>query len=118
MGQIDEHWLWHRIMDHINFDNLVKISTKQVLRDMPKISKPANILCKQCYHGKQTREIFKSKEYSITNPLEIVHMGLYGPTRTQNIQGENYFMLLIDDYCKITQVTFLKENFEAFEKFK
>jgi len=55
MGQIDESWLWHRRMGHINFDNLVKISTKQAVRDMPKVDKPSNTLCKKCQYGKQTR---------------------------------------------------------------
>jgi len=29
MGKIDESWLWTKIMGHMNFDNLVKISTNQ-----------------------------------------------------------------------------------------
>jgi hypothetical protein len=28
MGQIDQSWLWHKRMGHINFDNLVKIRKK------------------------------------------------------------------------------------------
>jgi hypothetical protein len=48
MGQIDESWLWHKIMGHIKFDNLVKINTKQAVRYMPKIDKHSNTLCKQC----------------------------------------------------------------------
>jgi hypothetical protein len=34
------------------------------------------------------------------------------------LQGESYFMLLIDDYTRMTWVTFLKNKSEAFEKFK
>ena len=34
------------------------------------------------------------------------------------MQGEYYFMLLIDEYTRMTWVTFLKEKLEAFEKFK
>ena len=37
---------------------------------------------------------------------------------TKSLQGEYYFMLLIDDYTKMTWVTFLKEKSEAFMKFK
>jgi hypothetical protein len=33
MGKIDESWFWHKRMGHINFDNLVKINTKQVVRE-------------------------------------------------------------------------------------
>jgi hypothetical protein len=52
MSQIDENWLWHRRMGHINFDNLVKVSNKGVVRGMPKIIKPSNPVCKHCQHGK------------------------------------------------------------------
>ena len=53
-----------------------------------------------------------------SHPLETMHTNLYGPTRTKIMQGEYYFMLLIDDYTRMTWVTFLKEKSEDFEKFK
>ena len=51
-------------------------------------------------------------------PLEIVHMDLCGPTRTKILEGKYYLMFLIDDYTRMTWVTFHKEKIEAFEKFK
>jgi hypothetical protein len=68
MGQTDEIWLWHRRMGHMNFDNLVKINTKKVVRDMPNIVKPSNTLYKKCSHGKHIRTSFKSNEYSTMKP--------------------------------------------------
>jgi hypothetical protein len=53
LGKEDETWIWNMRMGHIHFDNLVKISKKQVVREMPKITKPTNIMCKHCQHGKQ-----------------------------------------------------------------
>jgi transposase InsO family protein len=61
---------------------------------------------------------FKTKEYATSKPLELVHTYLYGPTRTKSLQGESYFMLLIDDYTRMNWVTFLKNKSEAFEIFK
>jgi hypothetical protein len=52
MGQIDEIWLWNKRMGHTNFDNIVKITTKKTVRNMPKIANPSNTLCKQHHHGK------------------------------------------------------------------
>jgi hypothetical protein len=60
----------------------------------------------------------KSKEYSITRPLEIVHIDLVGTTRTKSLKGEKYFMLLVDDYTRMNAVFFLRNKLEAFEKFK
>jgi hypothetical protein len=45
-------------------------------------------------------------------------MDLCGTSRHKGIEKENYFMLIIDDYSRITWVAFLKEKDEAFEKFK
>jgi hypothetical protein len=50
--------------------------------------------------------------------LELVHTELYGPKRTKIMQGEHYFILFIDDYTRMTWVSFLKEKSEAFNKFK
>jgi hypothetical protein len=62
--------------------------------------------------------MFKSKEYSTTTPLEIVHTDLVGPTTTMGLKGEKYFMLLVDDYTRMTTVWFLKNKSEDFENFK
>jgi hypothetical protein len=105
-------------MGHMNFDILVKISTKQEVRDVQKIIKPLRNIFKQCQHGKQSRVNFKTKEYETSNPLEVVHTNICGPTRIEILQGERYFMLIIDDYTRMTSFTFIKNKYEAFDKFK
>jgi transposase InsO family protein len=47
-----------------------------------------------------------------------VHTDLVGPTTTKGLKGEKYFMLLVDDYTRMTAVCFLKNKSEAFENFK
>jgi hypothetical protein len=76
-------------------------------------------MCKPCQVGKQNRTQFKSKSFTSTEKaLQLVHMDLCGPSRQEGIGKENYFMLIIDDYSRLTWVVFLKEKAEAFEKFK
>ena len=75
-------------MDHLNFDNLVKISKENAVRDMPKIAKPLNVVSEYCQHEKQTRVTFKTKEHSTTKPLEIVHTNLCGTPRTKILNGK------------------------------
>jgi transposase InsO family protein len=118
LGKEDKSWLWHRRMGHIHFDNLVKVRKREAVREMPQITKPTNTLCKRCQQGKQTKNMFKSKEYSTTRPLKIMHIDLVGPTRTKSLKGEKYFMLLVDDYTRMTVICFLKNKSEAFENFK
>ena len=105
---IDESLLGHRRMGQLNFDNLVRISQKGVVRNMPKIIKPPNHMCRHCLHGKQTKTRFKVKEHTTSHLLELIHTDICGPTRTKRFKGEYYFMLLIDDYTRMTWVTFLK----------
>ena len=40
MGKMDEIWILHRRMGHINFDKLVKIIKKKEFTDIPKIKNP------------------------------------------------------------------------------
>jgi hypothetical protein len=44
LGKEDESWLWHRIMGHIHFDNIVKVSKKESDKEIPQITKPTNTL--------------------------------------------------------------------------
>jgi hypothetical protein len=104
-------------MGHINFDKLVKISKKKEVKEMHEISNPKNTLCEHCLQGKQTRTKFKSKEYSMKKPLEIIQTGLCGPTRTKGLNCEKYFMLLVNDYTRMTPIFFLRKKLEAFEHF-
>jgi hypothetical protein len=47
-----------------------------------------------------------------------VHTDLVGPNRTKVLKGERYFMLLVDDYTRMTAVFFHKNMSEDFENFK
>ena len=48
LGKEDESWIWHKRMGHMHFDNIVKISRKEVVREILEISNLANIMCKHC----------------------------------------------------------------------
>jgi hypothetical protein len=52
LGKENENWIWYRRMGHMNFENLVKISRKEAVREMLEISKPTSTMCKHCLHGK------------------------------------------------------------------
>ena len=118
LSVVDESWLWHKRLGHLGFYNLSKISTKEAIRDIPKIVVPLNFVYGHCQHGKHTRVSFKIKEHMTSHPSEIIHTDICGPTRTKILQGDHYFMFLIDDYTRMTWVAFLKEKSESFEKFK
>jgi hypothetical protein len=118
LRKYDESWLWHRRLGHLNFDHIIKLRNNGAVKDLPKISKPYDSVCKPCQIGKLTRTQFKSKNFPSTEkPLQLVHMDLCGPSRKEGTGKENYFMLIIDDYSRLTWVAILKEKSEAFKKF-
>jgi len=110
LGRESESWLWNKRMGHMNFGNLVKIRKKEAIRVILEISKLVSTMCKYFLHGKQTRTEFRSKEYSTTNPLEIVHTYPCGPLRTKGLNGEHYCILFIDDYTRMIVVFFSRRN--------
>jgi hypothetical protein len=97
---------------------LIKANEKEEVRDLPKVINPSDSICKHCQIGNKTRFRLKTNEHSTKKPLEPIHIDLCGPTRTKSTCGEKYFMLIVDDYTRLTWVYFLKEKSEVFEKFK
>ena len=55
-----------------------------VAKDLPKISKPYDSICKPYQMGKLTRTQFKYKNFtSRDKPLQLVHMDLCGSSRKE-----------------------------------
>lgn len=50
--------------------------------------------------------------------MELIHTNFCEPTRIRGLNGERHFMLLIYDFSRMTRVTFVKDKFEAFDRFK
>lgn len=116
--QIDESCLWHKRLCHVNFECIVKISSTKAVRDIPKIMKPYNPVCKECKMGKWVRTSFKSIQDKSNDVLDLINTDSCGPARVKSFQGDRYCMLIIDDYSRIMWVTFLREKYEAFEQLK
>ena len=55
LRKYDESWLWKRILGQLNFDHLIKLRNSGVVKDLPKISNPSDVVCKPCQIGKFTR---------------------------------------------------------------
>ena len=85
---------------------------------MSEVTKSANFVYEQFQHGKQTRVHFKTKDHSSTKPLELIHTDLCVPTEIKGLNDEKYFMLLIDDYTRMTLVCRLNRKSKAFGCFK
>ena len=75
-------------------------------------------LCKNCQIGKVGKTSFKRKNYHSEEVLELVHTNLCGPIKIESHNGDNFFILFVDDYSRMMTIMYLKEKSEAFQKFK
>ena len=116
--KLDDVWLWHKRLCHVNFDNLISIRKMKKVRGLPKLKKSNNTMCKQCQLGKMKMSSFKSNTYTSKEVLELVHTDLCGPIEVQSYKGDKYIMLFVDDYSRMMTIMFLKQNFNAFQIFK
>ena len=62
---------------------------------------------------------FKSKNHiSTSKPFQLLHIGLFGPSRYASLSGKYYAFVIVDDFSKYTWVLFLGNKVDAFEFFK
>ena len=93
----DKTWKWHQRYGHLNFDSLISLSSKNMVRGLPIMHK-VNKLCHECVHSKQSISSFPSQSsYKVQKPLELIHADLCGPIELETLGGSNSFLLLIDD---------------------
>ena len=85
---------------------------------LPKIKFTQHEICDACARGKQTRSLFRPKHVvSTSKPFDLVHMDLFGPTRTLSLNGKRFGLVLVDDYSRFMWVFFIFHKNEAFDKF-
>ena len=115
----NEKWLWHRRLGHASMYQISKLIKRDLIRGVLKMKFDQDLVCDACQKGKQTKSSFKPKDVvSTTRPLELLHLDLFGPTKTQSLGGKNYGMVIVDDYSRFGWVLFLTYKDEAFEIFK
>ena len=62
---------------------------------------------------------FKIKNVvSSLRPLELLHMDLFGPSRTMSLGGNYYALVIVDDFSRYTWTLFLESKNDAFSAFK
>jgi len=95
---------------------MLKIASKEIVKDLPKMEKTRKGVCGPCQLGKQTRAAHKKTSGILTSRnLELLHMDLMGPTRTASLGGRKYILVVVDDYSQFTKAILLREKSDAFD---
>ncbi len=114
----EEQWTWHKRLGHASLRLISKLNKKGLVRGLPNLKYKSDALCEACQKGKQTKSSFDSKNIvSTSRPLELLHLDLFGPTRTASLSGKKYGLVIVDDYTRWTWVKFLAHKDESFTVF-
>lgn len=109
--------IWHNRLAHLDKTSMMKMASKQPGKSL-KFQTIIDLRnCKACLNGKKSK--LKSPNSKIVSKelLEIVHVHIFGPMSTESKEGSRYFMTLIDDKSRWTQVYFLLNRTDAVTKF-
>ncbi|GJV56795.1 putative ribonuclease H-like domain-containing protein [Tanacetum coccineum] len=96
----DEAVLWHRRLGHVNFKNINKLVKGNLVRGLPSKTFKLDHSCLACRKGKQHRASCKKiEERTVREPLELLHMDLFGPVSVESVNRKKY-CLVVDSYQK------------------
>ncbi|GJX83370.1 putative ribonuclease H-like domain-containing protein, partial [Tanacetum coccineum] len=116
---LDESMLWHRRLGHVNFKTINKLVKENLVRGLPTKHFENDQTCVAFLKGKQHKASCKFKiQNSITQPLFMLHMDLFGPTFVSSLMNKKYCLVVIDDYTRFTWVFFLATKDETSGIFK
>ncbi|KAK4381808.1 Retrovirus-related Pol polyprotein from transposon TNT 1-94 [Sesamum angolense] len=96
-AQEDQSWLWHRRLDHFNFQGLKILHQKKMMTDLPQIQAVEGA-CEACLQGKQHKKSFPSgTSWRAKAVLELIHTDVCGPMRTPSHEQKD-----ISSYSSMT----------------
>ncbi|GJR58728.1 putative ribonuclease H-like domain-containing protein [Tanacetum coccineum] len=111
---IDESNLWHRRLGHINFKNMKKLMRGKLVRGLPLKIFENDHSCVACQKGKQHKASCKTKLVnSISKPLHMLHMDLFGPTNVKSLMKKSYCLVVTNDFSRFSWVFFLATKDET-----
>ena len=85
--------LWHQRLGHTSYKHLSIVSKHESILGIPKLSRMNNVVCGPCQLVKQTKAKHPSTQTSATSrPLELLHLDLMSPTRTESLGGKRYII--------------------------
>ncbi|GKA60115.1 putative ribonuclease H-like domain-containing protein [Tanacetum coccineum] len=115
----DESNLWHRRLGHVNFKTMNKLVRGNLVRGLPSKFFEINQTCVAYQKGKQHRASCKTKTVSsISQPLQMLHMDLFGPKFVKSLMKKMYCLVVTDDFSRFSWVFFLATKDETSEILK
>nr|GEU55857.1 ribonuclease H-like domain-containing protein [Tanacetum cinerariifolium] len=110
---IDESNMWHRRLGHVNFKTMNKLVKGNLVRGLPSKTFENDHNYVACQKEKQHKASCKARLVScISQPLQMLHMDLFGQTFVRSINHKTYCLVVTDDISRVfnTQTKNVEEN--------
>ncbi|GJZ71203.1 putative ribonuclease H-like domain-containing protein [Tanacetum coccineum] len=96
-----------------------KLLRGNLVRGLPSKLFENDHTCVACQKGKQHKASCKTKLVSsISQPLQMLHMDLFGPTFVKSLNKKMYCLVVTDDFSRFSWVFFLASKDETSGIFK
>jgi transposase InsO family protein len=113
-----DNWeIWHRRLGHPSPTAMYRLVKECMAKG---VSIPDSLLkqcksrrCECCILGKQSHLPFPLSKTRTARPLEIVHADICGKMEQETNSGGRYFLSVMDDFSKYSEVVILKKKSEA-----
>ena len=100
--------LWHQRMGHASYKHLLIVSKHESVLGIPKLSRVNNVVYGPCQLGKQMKaKHLGIQTFATSRKLELLHLNLMGPTKTESLGGKRYIMVVVDNFIRYTWVILL-----------
>ncbi|GKD92297.1 putative ribonuclease H-like domain-containing protein [Tanacetum coccineum] len=91
-----------------------KLVRGNLVRGLPSKIFENDHYCVACQKGKQHKSSYKAKLVnSISKPLHMLHMDLFGPTNVKSLMKKSYCLVVTDDFIRFSWVFFLATKDET-----
>lgn len=109
---------WHKRFGHIGYSSLQHILDKNLVEGFNVNINTPKPDCVACTEAKQTVEPFDQHSEKETEPGDLTHIDLWGKYDITSINGNQYFLLMVDDSSRFITTEFLRDKGRAAEKVK
>ncbi|GJT34970.1 putative ribonuclease H-like domain-containing protein [Tanacetum coccineum] len=97
--------MWHKRLGHVNFNTMNKLVRGNLVRGLPSKIFENDHSCVACQKGKQHKDSYKTKLVSsISQPLQMLHIDLFGPTSIRSLNHKTYCLVVTDDFSRFSWV--------------
>ena len=80
-----------------------ELVTSESVWGLPLLRFDNDTLCAACECGKQSKKRHLSVVHSaITEPLQLLHIDLCGPSAVESLNKKKYILVIVDDFTKFT----------------